>query len=143
MASAASLLLISCSVFEGPDSLVGEARSPDGARVARLWCEDFCDVPSSARLTISATSRSLQLEREHADEWPEGEMPEDDAVIRVFRDEGSASLTLRWSDASTLVVGGHCLTDGNFKRLAGTSFEGIQVRFQDMARSGECELAHG
>ena len=136
---AALALLTACSAFNGPDWLVGEARSPDGAQVARLWCEDFCDVGAASTLTISPASRRILLERKRADKLPEGELPRADVALRIFRDEASPPLRLDWLNAGTLLITGHCISDGNYKPLTAGSFRTVRIRFRDVSRPGQCE----
>ena len=140
---AGALLGNACSALEGPDSLVAEARSPDGTRVARLWCEDFCDVAAASRLTVSASSRLIELERPHPDGYPEGDMPDDDVALRIFRNENGPGLALSWLSASNILVTGHCLTDGNFNPLATVSFRQTRIDSRDLAPARTCERPRG
>ena len=131
-----------CSALEGPDWLVGEAPSPDGRLVARLWCEDFCDVPEASTLTISPVTRHVGIER---DEFGarEGQVPEGDTVARIFRNKVEEPLELKWSDAATLTIKGRCLTDGNYRPLAEVRVGRATVRIIDGAPAGTCEHPDG
>lgn len=117
------LLLASCSWPDGgPDWLMAESRSPDGERVARLWCEDFCDIPERATLTISPASQVIALDRSRQGPlhpYAEGRLPEEDAVHRVWAHDGSDGVAVRlhWRNARTLVVEASCLSDGNYRPI--------------------------
>ncbi|MFA9201037.1 MAG: hypothetical protein ACEQR8_07605 [Cypionkella sp.] len=126
-----------CSALEGPDWLVAEARSPDGQLVARLWCEDFCDVPEAATLTVSPSGRPVEVERTEFG-TVEGEMPDGDALLRIFRREAERAPTLEWTTATTLVVAGRCLNDGDYRPLGGIEANGVKVRIADEAPPGAC-----
>lgn len=130
--------LSGCSALEGPDWLVAEAASPDRRLVARLWCEDFCDVPEAASLTISPASRPVAIERDNF-AAAEGDMPAGDFVVRVFR-EVEHPPKLSWIGGSTVVIGGRCLTDGNYRPLSDLRHKAITVRIES---SGPCGKADG
>lgn len=104
-----ALLLGSCGSPDDPDWLVASARSPDGTRVARLWCPDRCDVPGSIAITLSPVTRAIALERGTNGFPPQGDLPEEDVALR-FDAGGSegAPVAARWTGPDELTVTAAC-----------------------------------
>ena len=107
---AVAALLTGC---DDPDWLIAEARSPDGEHIARIWCENFCDVTGRGALTISPADRSIVLQKAPGDFPPQGQLPERDRVAEAYADEQTPDWRLSWASRSQLVVAGRCLTIGN------------------------------
>ena len=103
-------LLSACTLLDDPDWMVAEARSPDGRRVARIWCENYCDITGRGTLTISPASRSVKLEGSQSGFPPHGYLPEEDRVAQAYADEETPVWRLAWRSPSRLLVGAPCLT---------------------------------
>lgn len=116
LALALPLLAVACSGTEGEDWMVAEARAPDGRHVARLWCENQCDVAGKLTLTISPASRRVSITPSTVQGFPgEGQMPAEDvrgsfyvAHVETRAEPDGAETLLRWSDAATLEVQAPC-----------------------------------
>ncbi|MEP9401963.1 FMN-binding negative transcriptional regulator [Sphingomonas silueang] len=104
-----ALLLGACDPLEDTDWLLGAARSPEGTRIARLWCPDLCDVPGSTVVTVSPAGRAVPVERDENGFPPQGALPEEDVVLRF--DAGGfegAPIAARWTAPDELTVTAPC-----------------------------------
>ena len=145
----ASLLLTAstldgCSLGDDPDWLEAEARSPDGRLIARLWCENFCDITEKATLTVSPADTSIGLRRMHQ-EGLEGQLPERDRAVSVYELDpavnGSNQWRLEWRTPQLLVIAGRCLSaDGAAGPPAPRRFRDVTILFADVS-STHCERA--
>ncbi|WP_448661894.1 hypothetical protein ACG3SL_14575 [Sphingomonas sp. CJ20] len=110
------LLAAACGGIEGEDWILVEARSPDRTHVARLWCEQECDVAGRLTLTISPASRHIALNPSEVPDFPaEGRVPDQDvratfaiAQVRTKAEPDGAEAQLRWRDARTVEVLAPC-----------------------------------
>jgi hypothetical protein len=139
----ACLLLIvvlsnGCGLGDDPDWLEAEAKSPDGRLIARLWCENFCDVAERATLTVSPADAPVALSRMHPDDAPEGILPERDRVAAVYGmepgAEGPGQWRLEWRDPKLLVVATRCLSaDGAAGPPPARRFRDVTIRFVNIS----------
>lgn len=112
-----------------PDQVTQEARSPDGALVARAWCVDGCDVFQSRTLTISPA------------DLPVAEyLPASHSVRRIWIIEADdPQLELRWTGERHLIVGGECLSDGDYRPLTGQRNGDVTIEYRRLPTGRRCE----
>ena len=135
----ASLLLAACAWLDDPDWMVAEARSPDGTRVARIWCENYCDITGRGTLTISRADRSMMLERRESGFPPQGHLPEEDRVAQAYADEETPVWRLAWRSPSHLLVGAPCLTADSLAGPPPQRSGDVTIEFLRLP----CPKAHG
>ncbi len=93
---------------------MSEAPSPDGAHVARLWCENLCDVPGRLTLTISPATRVVERTPSPLSGFPPaGTMPDEDVVRRISLDTAKAGMgvAMEWEGAGALALVAPCVMD--------------------------------
>ncbi len=113
---ALSLLAAACGGIQGEDWMIGEARSPDGRHVARLWCENECDLAGRRTLTVSPASRRVALNPSETPGFPsEGQLPAEDvraifdtANVPTKAEPDGAETLVRWSDSRTVEILAPC-----------------------------------
>lgn len=147
MIAALPLSLSACALldWDDPDWLLSEHRSPDGRLVARLWCENLCDVPGKHTLTISPAARAVAVEPSEVDGFPaRGPLPVEDRAIDAYvstAERGTDVLPpveARWIASDRFQLSGECLTDGSYRRLRSMRFRDVRVAIVDPAPRATC-----